>query len=378
MTTTTAGKPLRIPVFHKLFLLYISCFIFTGDSKAQCSASSAISAGSSINDASYGNLSFSNPGNASGSDNSRASANVLATLLTGTTNYLKATGFNFSIPPGASICGIRVEIEKRAGGLSLAAWIRDDRVQLIKGGVITGNNQAIASDWSGTEAYHTYGGITDLWGTTLDPADVNASDFGVAISAEFLGLLFVLPSVQIDDIRMTVYFNIVLPVQIISFDATLKNNSASLQWEISHTENNGSMTLQRQAPGASEWTSIEQFSMDHENLYRYTDPLDKKGNYLYRLAINTGTGQPVYSKIQSVSFEGRTGISVYPNPSHDFIIINGTAGVETISVINAAGHIFRLQVKALSSSKSQANIQTLLPGIYFILANGERACFLKR
>jgi hypothetical protein len=53
----------------------------------------------------------------------------------------------------------------------------------------------------------TYGGPTDLWGTTLTASDVNAMDFGAAISASY-------PAVSgndwafVDQIAVKVYFNV--------------------------------------------------------------------------------------------------------------------------------------------------------------------------
>lgn len=363
------------------FLLSICLALYSAVAISQCSSTSAISAGTIIDDGTYGDLGYSNPTNAQGSDNNRAIANVLAFLLSGNTHYLRATGFNFAIPSTASICGVKVEVEKRAGGLGIGAWIRDDKIRLIKGGTITGDNLAnTGANWSGTDSYHTYGNTTEMWGTTLTPADVNAGNFGVAFSAEFTGLLLVLPSAEIDDIRMTVYFNLLLPTRIISFDASLKNNSAYLEWQTGGEANNESVILQRLSPGGSEWTDIARFEMQQgitENKYSYTDPLDQKGNYSYRLAITSAT-KTTYSNIQQIRFEGRTAISLYPNPSHDFIIIEGTGVKDRVTVTNVFGQSIQLQTKLMSGNKLQATIQQLPVGTYFITINEIRARFIKR
>ena len=45
-----------------------------------------------------------------------------------------------------------------------------------------------ASEWPRSwGAYRSYGNSADLWGTTLTPADVNSSGFGVAYSGQVDG-----------------------------------------------------------------------------------------------------------------------------------------------------------------------------------------------
>ena len=38
------------------------------------------------------------------------------------------------------------------------------------------------ADWSSTEGYKSYGGSSTTWNVSLTPADVNASNFGVAFT----------------------------------------------------------------------------------------------------------------------------------------------------------------------------------------------------
>src|SRR5690606_7277820 len=59
--------------------------------------------------------------------------------------------------------------------------VRDDTIQLVVGGARTGDNKSTAASWSTSEEIVSFGGTTDVWGLSLTPADVNASDFGVAL-----------------------------------------------------------------------------------------------------------------------------------------------------------------------------------------------------
>ena len=96
--------------------------------------------------------------------------------------YNKATNFSFSgIPSDATIKGIKVEIN----GYVENTFMDDYSVKIVKGGTITGNELASATDWptSDAGAYRTYGGTTDLWGAAWSPSDINSNTgFGVAFS----------------------------------------------------------------------------------------------------------------------------------------------------------------------------------------------------
>lgn len=94
---------------------------------------------------------------------------------------LNATNFGFAIPANAVITGVQVTIGRYA---STANTIRDDYVRLLVGGTLTGANRASAAGWPNAEAAANYGSASDLWGTTLTPAQVNLANFGVSLAVE--------------------------------------------------------------------------------------------------------------------------------------------------------------------------------------------------
>jgi hypothetical protein len=117
-----------------------------------------------------------------GSNNLRSTSSVPAG---GTSDYLEATDFGFSvntIPVGATIDGVLVQWEQSA---SLADRIRDEAARLVKRGVIGATDKSRSLYWPATanEALFSYGGSTDLWGESLVPADVHRADFGAALRA---------------------------------------------------------------------------------------------------------------------------------------------------------------------------------------------------
>src|SRR5438045_787035 len=102
-------------------------------------------------------------------------------------DYLQGTNYNFSIPLNATIKGIEVVIN-RNGQQSLAIGFRDDALYLVKNVSGTpviqtsGNNKASGTTWPTGFATATYGSPTDLWNLSWTPADINNSNFGVALS----------------------------------------------------------------------------------------------------------------------------------------------------------------------------------------------------
>jgi LVIVD repeat len=138
--------------------------------------------------------------------NNGSSAVSGTTLNSGnSTQYLRASNFGFNIPLGATILGIKVEIE-RSRNTTSSGNIFDSHVRLVRSDGTAGTNDeaATATAWPSTEAYATYGSQTDLWGDKWAASDINNANFGAIISATGSsggGRL-----AQVDHIRVTVTY----------------------------------------------------------------------------------------------------------------------------------------------------------------------------
>ncbi len=153
----------------------------TLSSSTTCSGGSgtstgATNAGIGANTTGVGTIAWTNPGNITTAGSPYATQN-LAGGATG--NYLSANNYGFAIPSNATINGITVTVRKQSSNTS----IFDNIVRIVKNGTITGNNLSSATAWNnGSFGITTYGSSSNLWGTTWTPADINNSNFGVAIS----------------------------------------------------------------------------------------------------------------------------------------------------------------------------------------------------
>jgi hypothetical protein len=154
---------------------------------------------SAVEDTSFGTQGWDNEANALADDGAFADSSPNATVIS---TYLVLTDFDFSIPAGATIDGIVVEIKKRQefGGDQM-----DERIRIVKGGVIGATDKAqTATSWPTVFTYVSHGGSSDLWGETWTVADINATTFGVAISIQNNGSFN--GAAEVDAVRITVHY----------------------------------------------------------------------------------------------------------------------------------------------------------------------------
>ncbi|MFO7620022.1 MAG: hypothetical protein R6W81_01990, partial [Bacteroidales bacterium] len=125
---------------------------------------------------------WSNPLRIRADDNSYASSTI---ARNSNSQNLNAIEFDFNIPPDAFITGVQVTIGRYAGSDNS---IQDNSIRLIVGGSATGEDKANSYNpynvyWPTSETSANYGSSNDTWGLTLTPAQVNATNFGVSLSA---------------------------------------------------------------------------------------------------------------------------------------------------------------------------------------------------
>lgn len=95
-------------------------------------------------------------------------------------DQLVLTDFGFDIPSDAVISGITLSIRHAATDLDA---VSDQTVELVHAGTGESDNLAQADYWPTELTGAEYGGPNQLWGEEWTPELVNASDFGVAITA---------------------------------------------------------------------------------------------------------------------------------------------------------------------------------------------------
>ncbi len=150
---------------------------------------------------------WASPMSAIADDNSAATTTVTATgsgttMLDSQTLYV--SGYNFTIPADAVISGISVRVARHQSGGLANAW--DSSVRLVKAGAPIGVNLGSNANWPATKTYKVYGSENDRWGTTWTPADVNNSQFGVALSVTQYAQLFTSGTAHVDAIDISIKY----------------------------------------------------------------------------------------------------------------------------------------------------------------------------
>lgn len=173
---------------------------------------------------------WTNPNNAKGSDNNRATAALSSTGVNSNSKNLDLTNFGLSIPDGSNIIGISASIERMVSG-SGTPRVRDLVVQLLKNGVAVGDNKAdTGTNWPTSEGTASYGGNADLWGGVWTSAELNNANFGIRIQATYNNGT---PTAQIDNVTLTVYYSTFGDDQSsVQFTTTAVSGATSYTWTV--------------------------------------------------------------------------------------------------------------------------------------------------
>ena len=143
---------------------------------------------------------------------SPSSATKSSGLGTSATHYLKATNFGFAIPTGATIVGIQARINKRGtysddGAGTIYNEVDDQYVRIIKGGTVQTAQNRPAGVWPSVNGDSFHGGSSDLWGQTWTYTDINASNFGLAVTANLYRQIASTTAV-VNSVQLTVYYTL--------------------------------------------------------------------------------------------------------------------------------------------------------------------------
>ncbi len=159
-----------------------------------------------VDDSGVGTLAWSNPGNATTLDSAVATASTSSFGII--SHYLKCTNLGFSIPAGASIDGISVEVNCKGTKVGTGMIPTFFIVRLIDGaGTIVGDDKGSGSLPS-SFTYVNFGSSSDTWSASLTQTDINDTDFGVVVSLSLDGDGGAnISKGDVDHVRITVHYS---------------------------------------------------------------------------------------------------------------------------------------------------------------------------
>ncbi|MES2131435.1 MAG: T9SS type A sorting domain-containing protein [Bacteroidota bacterium] len=323
------------------------------------------------NNTSIGSVGWSGILNGLSSDNAYISCGTLLGILgSAQTNYMYTDSYGFSVPSTATVCGIQVDIERNASGLLIGSSVKDKNVNLVKGGVVTGSNHALGSAWPGTDGMASYGNNADLWGTTWTPAEVNAGNFGVVVSAQLsAGLASLFLSANVDMVSITVYYTTkTLPIELVSFSGKVESQTIKLKWQTATEKNNHYFEVEKMNADYT-WNTLDRIAgagnstqvMNYETYdYNLNDI-----NY-YRIKQVDHTNDFTYSPTISVDYNAKKQpvLIIYPIPVVQYLVIDIASKVDKIEIVSDDG--CTIEHELIKDDHLKINTEGLSTGLYLI------------
>lgn len=364
---------------HKYLILLIPILARPAAGLCQCTALGPQNGSVFSNNTSVGSVAWATPANTGSSDNLYTGAgSLLGILASAQTNYMLCTGFSFSVPVTASICGIKVDVERNAAGLLIGSSVTDNRVMIVKNGVIGGTNHASGAGWTGTDAMASYGSNADTWGLAWTPADVNSPNFGIALSATLnAGLASLFLTANVDYVRVTVYYdNTTLPIGVSALQGFVEPGRNRLQWS-TLSENSGDYFSLQKMNGSGSWNELEQVQASARPVYEAYDTSVKDMSY-YRVRQVSAAGNDSYSEVIAVkgAVAEPAGLLLYPVPADDCLYLQAPDPIEAISLYDA----WHMQQPAclIPGHVPHIDISQLPAGIYVVKVSTKNRDYIKK
>lgn len=174
---------------------------------------------------------------------------------------------------------------------------------------------------------------------------------------------------------------ILMPIELLSFDAKLINsNMVELKWSTQSERNNDFFTIEKSTNGL-EWSRVgttqgagtSQVTLN----YFMPDNAPYSGVSYYRLKQTDYNGQFSYSDIKAI--DNQVDLSIYPNPCRNELFISfGNLTPENIGLFNAQGE----EVLGFSAygidEQLKLNLSPLSKGIYLLKIKHKQGMFTRK
>lgn len=225
------------------------------------------------------------------------------------------------------------------------------------------------------EYYHSLfadGGDDFRYGT--NPITLNAN--GTVVGANYAGTYG-------DNVNNSIDFcTIALPIELISFRATLNEPIVDLTWSTSSEKNNDYFTIDKSFNGL-DWsylTTVDGAGNSTEILQyaaRDFNPLEGKETPIvyYRLTHTDYDGKSVAAPLQVVNFKSDNALEVFPNPFHDAIKIVNPNNDSQMTIYDCSGKCVFWQ--PLDKGDYILKLDFLDQGVYFLYSGSTTTKLIK-
>jgi Secretion system C-terminal sorting domain len=179
--------------------------------------------------------------------------------------------------------------------------------------------------------------------------------------------------------------NGVLPIELLEFEAELKNNlKVDLNWSIATDKNIHSFFIERSSDGLK-WevvgTAIDVKPNSGKQNYIQIDNDPLKGISYYRLKIKEVNGLFSYSPTRVIELKSNLpSISIYPNPAQSVFYITSTENINDLqlSIYDAIGKRIVINSELINPNQLRVSTSTLAKGLYFISVQNVSSEFVSK
>jgi hypothetical protein len=169
---------------------------------------------------------------------------------------------------------------------------------------------------------------------------------------------------------------VVLPLQLLSFDAVNDGKANKLSWTAADEDQLLDYSIERSTDGA-QFTTIGTMTPSPDHSYAFTDNTPAATSY-YRLKLTSIDGTSTYSGVKKISLAASVSVTCYPNPVVDYanlVFNHATTGSYHYTVLQSDGHTLQSGVFEIGNADQQIslNLSTAPKGMLFIRVQGEDA-----
>jgi len=217
------------------------------------------------------------------------------------------------------------------------------------------NNNGIAKIWVDNSLVYTYtatAGAPLYWtgaGNVTIGKDTDATGRNLAV---------------FDNMILQVQANALLPLNLVSFAADIKNNIAQVRFTTNQEFSVVSYSIERSGNGINFQTvgnTPARGIYNSINRYEFADSSYSGGLVYYRIKMQNADGSFTYSPLASVNKPNNVNasISVYPNPATSYAVIkmnNAKAGQYRYTVSTLTGQVLMVTTVQLKEGNNLLNI----------------------
>jgi len=152
---------------------------------------------------------------------------------------------------------------------------------------------------------------------------------------------------------------VVLPIQLISFNAIRKDNIVDLDWTTLFNEEGGKYIVQRSHNGTAFKDIYIKNSANSSSavIYRTTDNLNEYGKYYYRLKIVSKDEKISYSKIVTIIYPSKQNIFYFDNNSQQLYILRSDSQNYEWKLFDASGKMIMRGQKTVGNTSVSLSMQ---------------------